>query len=317
MGSLPSGLGICTTAPDIFYLPELVSRPHQRGDPEGVKALVVHEDQIHSVQVRTSAKRLREENDHDHGTFSQSGRGSFTFHSWWNSEIRLRQKVSDCSLRKGVTQQWSPKPVIYRLLIKGRVRCQRGETCLQSECPGCRSKGFFTCICSGCHSEMMSVSLFTLTAYNRSSWLASPKGVCGMFNQHQHDGREGGQRAPTSSLTSLEEENFSSGSNSCSRFFTVYTLQFGISVGLVPFGSFLISTVAHVSGVWRSGVDPGGVHPREPAQPSGVGDVCLCLLLRHDLPLDGDLHGWMPQEQLRLGRRRKTRVRMSGAKSCR
>lgn len=25
MGSLPSGLGICTTAPDIFYLPELVS----------------------------------------------------------------------------------------------------------------------------------------------------------------------------------------------------------------------------------------------------------------------------------------------------
>ncbi|XP_035027708.1 myelin and lymphocyte protein [Hippoglossus stenolepis] len=25
MGSLPSGLGICTTAPDIFYLPELIS----------------------------------------------------------------------------------------------------------------------------------------------------------------------------------------------------------------------------------------------------------------------------------------------------
>lgn len=25
MGSLPSGLGICTTAPDILYLPELVS----------------------------------------------------------------------------------------------------------------------------------------------------------------------------------------------------------------------------------------------------------------------------------------------------
>lgn len=25
MGNLPSGLGICTTAPDIFYLPELVS----------------------------------------------------------------------------------------------------------------------------------------------------------------------------------------------------------------------------------------------------------------------------------------------------
>lgn len=35
MESLPSGLGICTTVPDIFYLPELVSRPHQSGEPQG------------------------------------------------------------------------------------------------------------------------------------------------------------------------------------------------------------------------------------------------------------------------------------------
>lgn len=35
MGSLPSGLRICTTAPDIFYLPELVSRLHQSSNLEG------------------------------------------------------------------------------------------------------------------------------------------------------------------------------------------------------------------------------------------------------------------------------------------
>lgn len=30
MGNLPSGLGICTTAPDIFYLPEMVSGRHSK-----------------------------------------------------------------------------------------------------------------------------------------------------------------------------------------------------------------------------------------------------------------------------------------------
>lgn len=46
MGSLPSGLGICTTAPDIFYVPELVSRPHQSGGlEEGVfDELMFHDD---------------------------------------------------------------------------------------------------------------------------------------------------------------------------------------------------------------------------------------------------------------------------------
>lgn len=78
-----------------------------------------------------------------------------------------------------------------------------------------------------------------------------------------------------------------------------------------------MSTVTHVSGVWWSGVDPGGVHPRDPAQPSGMGDVCLRLLLRHDLPLDDHLHSWMPQEQRQLGRRRKTRLQMSGTKKLR
>lgn len=75
--------------------------------------------------------------------------------------------------------------------------------------------------------------------------------------------------------------------------------------------SLHISPVKHVPGVWRSGVDPGGIEPREPAQPPGMGDVCLRLLLHHDLPLDDHLHGRMPQEQLQLGRRCKTRVQMS------
>lgn len=73
-----------------------------------------------------------------------------------------------------------------------------------------------------------------------------------------------------------------------------------------------ISHVKHVSGVWRSGVDPGGIDPRATAKPPGMGDVCLRLLLHHDLPLDDHLHGRMPQEQLQLGRRCKTRVQMSG-----
>lgn len=137
-----------------------------------------------------------------------------------------------------------------------------------------------------------------------------------MFNQHQYNGAEGSQgaSAPTSSLTSLEE-NLSPGSNSHSRFSTVSVLVWIFCVFSATTFAFLVSCVTHVSGVRRSGVDPGGVHPREPAQPSGMGDVCLHLLLRHDLPLDDHLHGWMPQEQPRLGRCRKPRVQMSGTKS--
>lgn len=48
MGSLPSGLGICTTAPDIFYIPELVSWPRQSGDLEGgvFDELMFHDDAV-------------------------------------------------------------------------------------------------------------------------------------------------------------------------------------------------------------------------------------------------------------------------------
>lgn len=95
MGSLPSGLGICTTAPDIFYLPELVSRPHQRADLGGVisgNTPLVQEDTVHSVgicacqNISCVEKSLRGENVHveeaqgDHGTYSQSGSGTFASH---------------------------------------------------------------------------------------------------------------------------------------------------------------------------------------------------------------------------------------------
>ena len=36
------------------------------------------------------------------------------------------------------------------------------------------------------------------------------------------------------------------------------------------------------TGLWRSGVDPGGVHTRLPRQPAGLGHVCVCFLLRDD-----------------------------------
>lgn len=65
------------------------------------------------------------------------------------------------------------------------------------------------------------------------------------------------------------------------------------------FGSALLK---RVSGVWRAGVDPGGLDARGSSEPPGMGDVRLRLLLRHDLPLDDHLYGRMPQEQLRLGR---------------
>lgn len=98
MGSLPSGLGICTTVPDIFYLPELVSRAHRRGDLEGVLSadtLLGHEE-----ATRSNGKMCRSEHQQcsekgcfprgknvqveeardDHGTDSQSGSGTFKAH---------------------------------------------------------------------------------------------------------------------------------------------------------------------------------------------------------------------------------------------
>lgn len=63
MGSLPSGLGICTTAPDIFYLPELVSRLHQSSDLEGQISrtiLIFHDDLIQFCWYMCGGKCLAE-----------------------------------------------------------------------------------------------------------------------------------------------------------------------------------------------------------------------------------------------------------------
>lgn len=60
------------------------------------------------------------------------------------------------------------------------------------------------------------------------------------------------------------------------------------------------------AGVRWFGVDPGGLHPCGPSQPSGLGDVRLGLLLRHDLPLDDHVRSRVSQEQLWLGGRCKT-----------
>lgn len=47
MGSLPSGLGICTTAPDIFYLPELVSDQWQENRAADLH--LIHEEIFFSI----------------------------------------------------------------------------------------------------------------------------------------------------------------------------------------------------------------------------------------------------------------------------
>lgn len=48
-------------------------------------------------------------------------------------------------------------------------------------------------------------------------------------------------------------------------------------------------------------MDPGGVHTYLTGQPSGMGDVCISLLLCDDLPLAHHLRLWRAQKQQRLG----------------
>lgn len=53
-------------------------------------------------------------------------------------------------------------------------------------------------------------------------------------------------------------------------------------------------------------MDPGGVHLRGVSEPSGLGHVCLCLLLRHDLHLVGGVRLWDPLQLGWLGNRSKS-----------
>lgn len=52
------------------------------------------------------------------------------------------------------------------------------------------------------------------------------------------------------------------------------------------------SVLSVFAGVWWFGVDPGGVDPCDPSKPSRMGDVCLHLLLCHDLSLDDHVCCW-------------------------
>lgn len=123
MGSLPSGLGICTTAPDIFYLPELVSRLHQSSDIEGQISrtiLIFHDDliqfcwymrggkcpvghQFHaetswrrSVKGKCSSRRLMA-----HSPSLGVAPSPLKFHSYCISKTHLRKNVANSTPRKG------------------------------------------------------------------------------------------------------------------------------------------------------------------------------------------------------------------------
>lgn len=54
----------------------------------------------------------------------------------------------------------------------------------------------------------------------------------------------------------------------------------------------LFSCIHVVAGFWWSGVDLGGVHTGSATQSSGLGHVCLCLLLCDDFYLDGGVRLW-------------------------
>lgn len=57
-------------------------------------------------------------------------------------------------------------------------------------------------------------------------------------------------------------------------------------------------------------MDPGGIHPCEAREPSGLGDVCVCLLFHHDFPLARHLRLRRTQKQWRVGSSGKHRGRV-------
>lgn len=59
--------------------------------------------------------------------------------------------------------------------------------------------------------------------------------------------------------------------------------------------------VCTMAGVWGFGVDPSSFHSCEARESPGLGDVRLCVLFRHDLPLACYLCLWRPQEQHGMG----------------
>lgn len=66
----------------------------------------------------------------------------------------------------------------------------------------------------------------------------------------------------------------------------------------------------------RSGLDPGGVHAGDTAQPSGMGHVRLRLLLHRDLHLGGGVRLRRPSKQRPLGCRSKSPSLLYKANDC-
>lgn len=53
--------------------------------------------------------------------------------------------------------------------------------------------------------------------------------------------------------------------------------------------------------LWRTSLDPCCLFTCDSSQPSRMGDVCVNLLLHHDLHMAGDFCLWRTQEQCGLG----------------
>lgn len=87
MGSLPSGLGICTTAPDIFYLPELVSRLYQSSDLGGQISrtiLIFHDDLIQFCWYMRGKNVRQDINSMQKHLGGEVWRENVHLEGWWN-----------------------------------------------------------------------------------------------------------------------------------------------------------------------------------------------------------------------------------------
>lgn len=87
------------------------------------------------------------------------------------------------------------------------------------------------------------------------------------------------------------------GTFGCWCWITLFTLDCKSKILHLP----MVNAVILTAGVWRASLDTGGIHTRIPCKPSGMGDVCISLLLCHDLPLAHPLRLRSPQKQQCLG----------------
>lgn len=220
-----------------------------------------------------------------------------TFHTYCNSETHPRQNVTVAWERGHAwlvpNKEPIPPSVCQR---KGQVP-QCDESCLQSKSWWTKGSKLYLLRDHQCGRINKNINCWNLLKLVRIEPSLEALSLVSFWN------------GSVGCLTSSKQFFQNSGRRKPKLTFQI------VSVGLEQTRLLARSDHSCVSGVWRPGVDPGGVHPRGLPEPSGMGDVCLRLLLRHDHPLDDRLHRRMPPEQLRLGRRRKTRLHMTGTKS--